>query len=453
MPAGTMQGLFRFLIKAFDDLGATIPNEKLEKMAVVIYSAMSNPARNYHNLDHVFNFIEPHDPILYLAAVFHDLVYYQVDDGILPELQSLIEPYLRRENGQFNLVNPIPGDDDCVICLIEVFGFQPGRLITFGAGLNEFLSALVAVQFLSGLIEDHDLFAIILCIEATIPFRGDDDMGRGHFDVMADRLLEMRRRFPFLGTPEQIDIALKRAVLFSNQDVETFRMKDAARFLDITFKLLPESNVALRKRGVYTIRDYRVGLQNMQRFLNGLNPDHVFNQYKDTPSPEEYTQMVHQAHKNLGTASRYLEIKLIAMAVLEALAGATGGDAPLSLFMGDLPRPGVEIHYMQDYLPEMAVPEFVDPNSDLLRLLSEGLSEMGFDLPYSPTSLFIFKSLTEDEQKRLFGISQELFAGKIAPEEFLGRIPPRIVRPIARALAEMVFTRRDKLLQYAELEG
>lgn len=443
-----MQGLFRFLIKAFDDLGASIPNDKLEKMAVVIYSAMSNPARNYHNLDHVFNFTDPHDPVLYLAAVFHDLVYYQVDDGILPELQSVIEPYLRREDGKFFLANPLPENDPCVLCLVELFGYQPGQQISFGMGLNEFLSALVAVRYLSGLIKDHDLFAIILCIEATIPFRGDDEHGRGHFDLMAERLSAMRQCYPYLGTSEEIDIALKRAVLFSNQDVETFRMKDAARFLDITFRLLPESNVALRKRGVYTIRDYRVGLQNMQRFLSTLNPDHVFNQYKDTPSPEEYTQMVRQAHKNLGTAQRYLEIKLIAMAVLEALAGATGGDAPLSLFMGDLPRPGVEIHYMQDYLPDIPMPDFIDPNSDLLRLLSEGLSEMGFDLPYSPTSLFIFKSLTEDEQKRLFGISEELFAGKITPEKFLALIPPHIVSPIARALAEMVFTRREKLLHY-----
>ena len=449
METGTMQGLFRFLTRAFEELEAPIPFERLEELAVLIYSAMSNPARNYHNLDHVFNFTQPPDPIIYLAAVFHDIIYYQVDDGILPELERNITPYLRREHGSFFLSNPIPEDDERVRWVSEYFGYSPGNKITFAAGLNEFLSALVTVKMLGGLISDHDLFQIVACIEATIPFRGKDNQGRDQFDVVAERVREMRKKYVFLGTPEQIDAALQRAVIFSNQDVETFKEKDVARFLVITFKLLPESNVALRKRGVYSIRDYRIGLQNMERFLRTLNPDNVFNCYKGVPPPDEYKEMVFQTHINLQTALKYLQVKLLAMSLLEGLAMATGGDAPLSLFMGDLPRPGVEIQRMEDYLPDIPLPDFIDPQSDLLRLFSVGFTELGFDLPYSPTSLFIYKSLTENEQDVLFVYAQELFAGKMPADEFLKTVPARLLGPVAKAVAELVFTRRVKLLSYA----
>jgi hypothetical protein len=448
MPTGTMQGLFRFLLQAFKGLGAEIPNEKLEALAVKIYSAMSSAARNYHNLDHVFNFADPPDPIRYLAAVFHDIVYVQVDDGIPPELEEDIRPYLYQVDGEFHLVTPLPEGDPRTACLLSVFGFQPGQKVTYASGLNEFLSALVTVTNLGGWIQDEDLFAIVLCIEATIPFRGPDDLGRGHIEVMAERLNALRGQYTFIGTPEEVDLALKRAVVFSNQDVENFAMQDPAHFLEITFKLLPESNVALRKRGVYTIKDYRLGLQKMQRFLLNLDPTHVFNIYKDTPPPPEYERMVGQTAQNLHTGRKYLQIKLLAMAILEGLAEATGGDAPVSLFMGDLPREGAVIQRMEDYLPDLPIPP--QPDEVLLRLLSEGLSELGFDLPYSPTSLFVYKSLSETEQHSLFAIAQELFAGRLSGEAFLEHIPRGVLAPIAAAIAELVFTRREKLLKYAE---
>jgi hypothetical protein len=448
MPTGTIQGVFHFLLQAFNDLGTSVPNDRLEKMAVMIYCAMCNPARNYHNLDHVFNFSTPPDPIRYLAAVFHDIVYYQVDNGLPTESESDIQPYLRCENGVFSLADPMPENHGRVEWLLEVFGFHAGQQITFNQGLNEFLSALVTVKNLGGLIEEHDLFQVVVCIEATIPFRGQDESGRGHFEKLAERLRALQDRYPFFGTPEQIDRALQRAVIFSNQDVETFRMEDPARFLVITFKLLPENNIALRKGSGFTVRDYRIGLQNMERFLRNLNPEHVFNSYKGVPSAEEYALMVRQASKNLCTALRYLEIKLLALALLEGLAEVSGGDAPISLFVGDRPQPGVKLERLEQYLPDIPVPDFVDPNSELLRLFNEDLNEITPDLPYSPISSFIYKMLPVEEQDRLFEIAEAFFSGSMPAEDLLASIPRHLLSPIANAVAELAFTRREKLLEY-----
>ena len=448
MPAGTMQGVVQFLVKAFEELGASVPNEILEKMAVMVYAAMCSPARNYHNLDHVFNFSNPADPIRYLAAVFHDIVYYQVDDGIPTELEADILPYLESVNGNFILIEPAEEKGERIDWLLELFGFHVGQKITFSQGLNEFLSALVTVKSLDGVVNKHDLFQVVACIEATIPFRGQDALGRNHFEELAERLYSLRERFPFFGTPEQIDAALQRAVIFSNQDVETFSMQDPTQFLVITFKLLPESNVALRKQGMYTIREYRVGLHKSEQFLRNLNPDHVFNSYKGVPSAVEYAGMQRQTRNNMVTAQRYMLIKLLAVAVLEGLAEVTGGDAPLSLFIGDLPRPGIEIDRMEDHLPEIPLPDFIDPDSDLLHLFNEGLTRLKYDLPYSGMSLFVYKSLSLDEQDKLYQAAVDFFSENLSAEAFLKAVPYRLSGPFAHASAELALTRREKLLEY-----
>ena len=61
-----------------------------------------------------------------------------------------------------------------------------------------------------------------------------------------------------------LDHAVCRAVRVGNRDVENFSDNDAARFLDNTWKLLPESNPALHSPMVYTVRDYRIALQKME---------------------------------------------------------------------------------------------------------------------------------------------------------------------------------------------
>ena len=50
----------------------------------------------------------------------------------------------------------------------------------------------------------------------------------------------------------------------------------------------------------------------------------------------------------------YLRVKLVAQAILEALAELTGGDAPLTLFMGDLPHEGVAPPRLEDYCRRLA---------------------------------------------------------------------------------------------------
>jgi hypothetical protein len=254
-----------------------------------------------------------------------------------------------------------------------------------------------------------------------------------------------------LDLPEDsIDQTLKLAVLFSNQDVKTFADPNVAKFLDITWKLLPESNVALRLRGSYTIKDYRKALQRMRDFLANLNPENIFNQYLDTPPDRVFRKMQERATDNINIAVEYLRIKLVGMGILESLAEYTGGDAPLSLFAGEVPKAEGSIQRINDFLPDLPVPDHIKPQKDkIFRLLKFGrFSDESFDLKNSPLSLFIYLSLSVEEIENLDLKSREFFDGKINPETYFNFVPRHVLLAVAKGCASMALTRRDKLLSF-----
>ncbi|EGD83197.1 hypothetical protein PTSG_03828 [Salpingoeca rosetta] len=75
------------MTEAFAALEAQVPPEHIETLARLIVVSMSGPHRVYHSSHHVFAVVPEDaasDPLAYLAAAFHDVVYLQVDDGIAP---------------------------------------------------------------------------------------------------------------------------------------------------------------------------------------------------------------------------------------------------------------------------------------------------------------------------------------------------------------------------------
>src|SRR5512136_1908320 len=132
------------------------------------------------------------------------------------------------------------------------------------------------------------------------------------------------------------------------------------------------------------------------------------------------------------------------MAVLESLAQATGGDAPVSLFMGGLPRGGEKPQGLEALLPRTPIPAWVDADSDMYRLLAVGrVSETSFDIKNSPLALFLYKSLQPPEIESLLAAGREMFAGGLPPEAFLAQMDRGVVAAVARACAALVHTRRD----------
>lgn len=452
MQAGNVQKLISIFEQSFKRLDVQVSLERLEVLAVTIHRGMTAQARHFHTLEHVFAFVDSNEPIGILASLYHDIVYYQVDMGFAPHIWELISPYISHVDGDFCVSDKISADDHLANLTLDVFGLHPGQRLISMAVLNEFLSALVLNRQLGDLLSLKDILRMNLCIEATIPFRGSTPDGKNYFDLMEQRLPEIAARHGIDLSEDEVIDTLRIAVTFGNKDIENFAEADPGRFLDNTWKLLPESNAALRLPDVYSIGTYRQALQKMAVFFENLDPRAVFNQYRGVPSDQEYHQMLRYARTNIDVARDYLKLKILSMTVLEALAVATGGDAPVSLFMGDVPREGVSIKRLEYFLPEVEDAPWVDYSSVIYKLLESGRSnETSFDMKNSPLSLFLYKSLPPEKISNYMERSRLMFAGELSAHDFLMEIDRSVVRAIASASAMMVFTRRQGLLKYANL--
>jgi hypothetical protein len=451
MSPNTIQKVITVFSEAFSEMGVAISMQNLEEMAVLVHRAMTLQTRHFHTLDHVFSFTTNANPIQTLAALFHDIVYYQVDEGFIPQIKTIIAPYLDLTKNEIAIITPLPKDDRLLQLTLDVFNFFPGQILTTVNGLNEFLSSLVMVKLLQGAVADHDLIKMIVCIEATIPFQGKNDRNETHFDLLATRLNTINVNYNLGLETTEIEEALKLAVTFTNKDVESFSEMDAGIFLDNTWKLLPETNVALRSAEIYSIQEYRQALHKMESFFLTLNPDNVFNQYHGIPPDHEFEQMVWQAHQNVFIARDYLRIKLLAAAVLEALAEISGGDAPLSLFSGEIHGVQEQTLLYESFIIQPLERLPVDHDSPLYKLFYEGRPAVtSFDLRTSPLSLFIFTTLSSSEINRLIILAKGMFSHIVNPLDFLMDFPHPMLAAVARACAHLVLTRRERLLNFAD---
>lgn len=449
MEIGTIQKTIKLFKETLEGLHATIDLLQLERLAIMVHRAMTVQARYFHTPEHIFALSDASSPIQALAALYHDIVYYQVDEGFIPEIQTLIAPYVREENGQLFLTTDADPADAAFTRTLEVFAFQPGQRLGSLSGQNEFLSALTMNKSLEGIVNERDLLKATACIEATIPFRGINAQGESPADVLEHRLATINARHHYGMTAEEIAQTVEMAVALSNRDVASFAEKDTAVFLDGTWLLLPETNPSLRLKGIYSIRSYRQALQKMDGFLNFLNPNVIFNRYRDTPPLEAYTEMVRLAHQNVHTAREYLDIKLLTAAILEALAELTGGDAPMALFMGGIDTADKDYVRLEDFLPLPAPACLEDDNSPIFRLLAYGrASASSFDTSNSPLSLFIYRRLGMAESQRLLEFAESMFDGQLDPKTFLDQLPVSVIVPVVTACAVMATTRSAALRRY-----
>ena len=450
MRQNSIQYMIDILYDIFEKLGTQISPLALEELAVLLHKSMTVQTRFYHSLDHVLDFYDAEDALKSLAALFHDIVYFQVDQGISPLIAKVIDNYITYRENTIYLAEDVPLKEQIFYLTLDTFGFKTGQRLQLDSGLNEFLSALFMNKTLEELLTDVDLLHMTACIEATIPFRSENSQGQGPFDLLANRLDKINHKYQ-LGLEEtQIQAILKAAVAFANQDVQNFAEEDPGNFLDSTWKLLPESNQALRSQELYSIRDYRKALTQTADFLDRIDPDLVFHRYHDYPQVEPYEKMVKQAYENIRIARQYMTIKLVSTTILEALAEASGGDAPLSLFMGDIPADGDNLRRLEDFLPKAALSSLADRSSPIYKLLKSGRnSETIFDLKNAPLSFFLYCNLNPERILQLKMLGDSMFKGDISAQEFLAGIEANVLAPVARACAALARTRQASLLAIA----
>jgi hypothetical protein len=425
------------LWRALSALGSKAETNEIEQWGFSIHAALSAPGREFHNHEHVIQIAKEGDPLEVIAALYHDAVYMQVDQGpprsMRGELERLITPV---DSGWRVLA--AAANDGAIADVLAVFGHRAGDVVS-ASGLNELASALVASAQLAKALGRNEHIAVAACIEQTIPFR--------HNPVP-----ELRERLSVLGiTGGELEAILKRAVRVGNRDVENFAENDAARFLDNTWKLLPESNPALHHPMVYTVRDYRMALQKMEGFLAKLVAERVFHAWGDEPKPQIHARRVARTAGNLELAVRYLRAKLYSIALVEAIAELTGGNVPVDYFMGGVKAVNgrTDLKRIESFLPELGAAADVDPR--LHRLLAEGrASESSFDTKPSPLGAFLHRTVGEAAAMRGVDAAKRWWAGASDAKAFVAAQPAKPVAAIVRAAANIIDTRRERLNALAD---
>ncbi len=429
--------------RAVEALGLGVPPLFVERWAVAVHQALSSRAREFHTHQHVLELVRDADAIETLAALYHDIVYVQVDLDVPTHYAELLGPLVAREPSTETGWKLLPhcGDDPTARDVLALFGREPGQVLTPFTGLNELASGLVAAKELEGVLTREQILAVVACIEASIPFRDGE-------------AVQLRDRLTALGlNAEDIGVMVRRATRLSNNDVGNFADPDPARFLDNTWKLLPETNPSLHTPTTYSIRDYRVALMKMESFLSKLPPERVFHTWGGEPSPAEHARRIAAAARNIDLAVRYMRCKLYSSSVVEAIAYESGGDAPLPYFIGGTPDfPGAQMKRLENFLAD-PVPVRDDLLDPVMRQLLQGgrSTSSSFDIAPSPVADYLYVALGEPRLMKGFSEAKSLWENKISPRVFLSLQPRDAMLAIAKATCEMAPTRAGAISELMKL--
>ncbi|PZU96738.1 MAG: hypothetical protein DCE90_08820 [Pseudanabaena sp.] len=439
------------LILAIADLQGHVDKKQLAKISNLIIQTMTGPWRSFHTPNHIFEVGEGGDAIEVISALFHDLVYVQVDQGISVNISRYISPYIKEDCEQLVIFDPPELQEDLVFNMVlMMFGFQHGQALLPMSGQNEFLSALIATKALENMLSFAQLAEIAACIEATIPFRPRLESGLTCSDLLFGRLVNVNEVFKLGWDDAKIAETVKRAVRLSNRDVENFASPNSSRFLNNTWNLIPETNHDLRNVNSYSVHGYRISIQKMEGFMNFLTPEIVFRRYRNEPDEKTYYKLLAQTGQNLEVARLYLGTKLTSIAVLEALSFRIGRDISLSTMMGELPLDDTPVVGLEQFLPEVTKPNQPTTaiEAEVLELLDKGRTvDSSYDVKNSPVATFMVKSIGFQEMQRMLKLSKEFFKGSLTAEELIASCDPEVMAMIKGAVIKLFESRKFALSQ------
>ncbi len=422
MPKSAQQRLKHFVRPSLDQLGISLAEAQLDQITQMVTASMSGEGRSFHTPEHVIEVGSGEDAIAVLAALFHDLVYFQVDRGIPSHVAPYLVPLVQEKAGTICVGTAQDWSAyPAAQIVLQVFGMQFEQRLALASGQNEFLSALVAARVLEGLTSLRNIAQVAVCIEATIPFRAEPSL-----ELPASRL---RKRLEKLNTEfnlgmnaRELSEAIRRSVRLANRDVAGFGAGDAVEFFRGTWELVPETDPVLRTSENLSLRSYRDALGKMEAFFANLNPSQVFQVFEGEPAPAVYGTLFQNAQKHIELARVYFKVKLIAVGILEGLAQRHGirlGPAALISELGEVfPVSTRSPNGMEKTLLE------------LLELSSESSAPFGFKK--SPLSAYLVRVLGLHALLDLWPLAKQSGAWANLPAEVQSQISSSFVGTVGK---------------------
>jgi len=419
---------------ALRELNARPSLSELERYSRIIWTTLSSQARLFHNAEHVLKLAERGDAIQTLAALFHDAVYIQVDGGLAAPVYDLLSPCLIEKQGQLFIkdVGELQSWKGSAM-VAHLFNYQAAAP-QLANQHNELLSALLAVACLERLLDWGDLAQIAVAIEASIPFRTQPKQsGASPAEQLWMRLQQANQRFALALEGATIKAAIHRAIAFANRDVNSFASTNPAIFLGYTWQLLPEFNPALRNPLHYSVTDYRKALQGMEAFIQALEAESIFQQFRQYPDGPTCRSRERRARQNLAVANLYLQTKIVAVALLEALAPFY----PSSGSMAEWLSPeAVQLTWGEHFGPlSLSHPLSTVAQTQALYVAEQGRHGIcHFDLSHSPLAAFLIRTIGFGRIEQLRCQADALFVKRIGARDFLDQCEAKVVQAITRRL-------------------
>ncbi|MFZ2123139.1 MAG: hypothetical protein WA012_01570 [Rhodoferax sp.] len=444
MPTTTIHRINDRFDQAFRGLSMEVPSAEVRQLAMLVYQCMEAKTRTYHAAFHVLALCEDMQPIQVLAALFHDVVLYQVDDGVPACVSALLENVMHHEPAALRLLEIAPDDQALALC-VDIFGFHPGQHLSPRHGMNEFLSAVVAVRLLQAHLSAPQLIAIVACIELTIPFRAPDARGHSAAQRLAQRVQARCTKLTpavFDSDPSSaafVKTTVINAVDLANRDVTGFVEASPEYCLINSMLLVEESLMPRAASDKSSLSAYRGALLGMDTFLSHLSPVWVGQSFEGHPDANQVVQMQATARQNITFVRDYLAAVLSSVAILEALARSAGT------------RVAMAVSFLGMHCAEEA--RFASPaarsmfNGQLHQLLKTGLeAQENPGLSPLPLAACIYRCLGQEGTLLTLQQARQMFAGMLTPRAFLQSLDQNVVCAVIRNTAEMDASHKAALL-------
>lgn len=416
--------LQRFLRQSFRSIESdggsnskVVTEQEIKDWATLICNSMTTPARVYHSVDHVFEVLDnlesdfslhntngTPDPISRLAVLFHDIVYYSLDQYLSPDQCSLLKDVIKEDeiDGK-KCVSLIPFgmQNDPAVAMVASIYDMPDKGPLPALGTNEFLSALVAIRTLGHVLSRRQLLQLAVGIEATVPFRAvDKTTNKSAMDRLYDRSLEVYSTFASSGlddeveTRETIESVVKeyvhQAVIVANNDLGAFSSSDPTTFIDSNWSLLPEWFPILLDVHHCALSEYQLALASVRQ--RTLDPCIIFPSFRGIPGPSILAEKRRRAKMNISFLQDYIAIRTLTMIILIELAARTWSDTILKL--ADL-RKMEQAAVQNGSLATNKTPTWNNPLDALIFQVLKTGRQVGYswDAEHSPLAAALFVEL------------------------------------------------------------
>ncbi len=433
---------------AFQKLNRPISHADSEGLSYFLLKTMGSEARDYHRPEHPLDVSKNLLPVGQLAALFHDIVYVQVDPTWEKTLAEILYPFVPSRTfnldvrGELNHVT-----DPWLKVIVALFGFENETALVPMRGLNEFLSAVVFYKKMRNFLKPEELLRGLACIEATIPFRKADSDGRTPADRLKARIesIQSSPEGRFFSGPVDFDLIVKECKLLIENDLVSFGAETMSWFLSNSWNVMIENNPALRNH-FFSLSDYRKAIFGNIGFFTSLDAKNLY--WTDSKNLDlSHEKLIRRTENNLRMATEYMKAIAVSVSMVEAIAQQTGGECAYELFFGTTKKSREHSPVNMDSLIKFGPePKITEDRLSIYQTLKNGRDMRSrFDHKTSTLSAFLYEQFSAEDFETVFVKVAQYHQGKINADECIAIFNPQLIEKVISLLEYTAFSRKQSL--------